>query len=190
MGLGPVGGADPRRAPASGGLCNGIDGWRSRRRSGEMTCCRSCGAPLGTTVLDLGEMPLANRFPSSLAECATEPRYPLKVRLCEQCWLMQLEGTVSPDEMFSEYAYFSSFSQTWLRHSRAFARAAVERWDLDPKSLVVEVASNDGHLLACFAELGPRVLGIDPAANVAAVAREAGIPTEVGYLGRQLAERL
>ncbi|MGD0287025.1 MAG: class I SAM-dependent methyltransferase [Acidimicrobiales bacterium] len=152
--------------------------------------CRSCGAVLGRTVFDLGLVPLANEYPTSERECETEQRFPLKVRLCEQCWLLQLEEAVPPSRLFSDYAYFSSYSDTWMSHARQFVEDSRERWHLDSQSLVVEVASNDGYLLRHFVDLGIPVLGIDPAENVVPTAIAAGVPTEVGFFGLDLAEQL
>ena len=152
--------------------------------------CRSCGAALGRTVFDLGLVPLANEYPASERECETEQRFPLKVRLCEQCWLLQLEEAVPPSRLFSDYAYFSSYSDTWMSHAKQFVDSSQERWQLDERSLVVEVASNDGYLLRHFVALGIPVLGIDPAENVVPTALAAGVPTEVGFFGLDLAERL
>ena len=146
--------------------------------------CRLCAAPLTRTFVDLGEMPLANAFlrPEQLAQ--PEPRYPLHARLCERCLLVQVDAVVSPQEIFEDYAYFSSYSSSWVEHARRFAQGAVERFGLDAKSLVVEVASNDGYLLKHFVALGIPCRGIEPARNVAAVAEGAGVPTEVCFLGR------
>jgi SAM-dependent methyltransferase len=152
--------------------------------------CRSCGAALGRTVFDLGLVPLANEYPASERECETEQRFPLKVRLCEQCWLLQLEEAVPPSRLFSDYAYFSSYSDTWMNHAKEFVDNSRERWQLDGRSLVIEVASNDGYLLRHFVALGIPVLGIDPAENVVPTALAAGVPTEVGFFGLDLAERL
>ena len=152
--------------------------------------CRSCGAVLGRTVFDLGLVPLANEYPASVDECETEERFPLKVRLCEQCWLLQLQEAVPPSRLFSDYAYFSSYSDTWMSHAKRFVDSSRERWHLDDQSLVVEVASNDGYLLRHFVELHIPVLGIDPAENVVPTAIAAGVPTEVGFFGLGLAERL
>ena len=152
--------------------------------------CRSCGAVLGRTVFDLGLVPLANEYPASERECETEQRFRLKVRLCEQCWLLQLEEVVPPSRLFSDYAYFSSYSDTWMSHAKQFVDSSRERWQLDERSLVVEIASNDGYLLRHFVVLGIPVLGIDPAENVVPTALAAGVPTEVGFFGLDLAERL
>ena len=152
--------------------------------------CRSCGALLTQTLIDLGEQPLANSYPRSLEDGQREPRYPLHVRVCQQCWLVQLPEVVSPERIFSDYAYFSSFSDTWVEHSRKFADAATDRWQLGPDSLVLEVASNDGYLLQHFAARGVPVLGIEPAANVAEVARSRGLPTRSEFFTADLAAGL
>ncbi len=152
--------------------------------------CRFCAAPLERTFVDLGEMPLANAYPASTEEAAHEPRYPLHARVCDQCLLVQVDDVVTPAELFSDYAYFSSYSASWVEHARRFAEYAIKDLALGPNSLVVEVASNDGYLLRHFRESGVPVLGIDPAANVAEVAIAAGIPTEVAFFGVDAAEDL
>jgi len=146
--------------------------------------CRLCVAPLTRTFLDLGAMPLANSFlrPEQLAQ--PEPRYPLHARVCGACLLVQVDAVVSPREIFEDYAYFSSYSSSWVEHARRFAASAAQRFALDGNSLVVEVASNDGYLLKHFVALGIPCRGIEPARNVAAVAEAAGVPTEVCFLGR------
>jgi SAM-dependent methyltransferase len=145
--------------------------------------CRLCAAPLARTFLDLGEMPLANSFlrPEQLAR--PEPRYPLHARVCDECLLVQVDAVVGREEIFEDYAYFSSYSASWVEHARRFAQGATQRFALDGKSLVVEVASNDGYLLKHFVALGVPCRGIEPARNVAAVAEAAGVPTEVCFLG-------
>jgi SAM-dependent methyltransferase len=155
-----------------------------------VTTCRSCGATLRRTVFNLGQVPLANEYPGSVQECETEQRYPLRVLLCEQCWLLQLDETVSPTHLFSDYAYFSSFSDTWVSHAEEYAEMVSERWQLGSNSLVVEVASNDGYLLRHFVARGVPVLGIDPAENVVPAALAADVPTVVGFFGSELAESL
>ena len=146
--------------------------------------CRLCAAPLTHTFLDLGAMPLANSFlrPEQLA--SAEPRYPLHARVCDNCLLVQVDAVVSPREIFEDYAYFSSYSSSWVEHARRFAQDATRRLALDGNSLVIEVASNDGYLLKHFVALGIPCRGIEPARNVAAVAEAAGVPTEVCFLGR------
>ena len=152
--------------------------------------CRLCSAPLARTFVDLGDMPLANAFlrPEQLAQ--PEPRYPLHARLCERCLLVQVDAVVGREEIFEDYAYFSSYSSSWVEHARRFAQAAIQRFGLTEKSLVVEVASNDGYLLKHFVAQGIPCRGIEPARNVAAVAEAAGVPTEVCFLGRVTGEGL
>jgi SAM-dependent methyltransferase len=152
--------------------------------------CRFCGAALGTVFADLGMSPLANRYLREDQLGQMEPFYPLRALVCEKCLLVQLEEYQTPDEIFSDYVYFSSYSTTWLEHCRRYAEAAVERFGLGPQSRVVEVASNDGYLLRYFAERGIPVLGVEPAANVAGAAIDKGIPTVVDFFSRTLAEEL
>lgn len=152
--------------------------------------CRSCGAPLRSSVVDLGLQPLANSLLTAEEVDRPEARYPLHPFVCERCWLMQVEAVVAPEEIFSDYAYFSSYSDSWLEHARRYAAAMVERLGLGPESLVIEVASNDGYLLRNFVPRGIPVLGVEPAANVAAAAVTIGVPTEVAFFGRETAERL
>jgi SAM-dependent methyltransferase len=128
--------------------------------------------------------PLANSYLSEEELGQMEPFYPLRALVCDQCFLVQLEDYETPDAIFSEYAYFSSYSTTWLEHSKRYAEMAIERFGLDEQSQVVELASNDGYLLQYFVESGIPVLGIEPAANVAEVAREKGIRTLVKFFGR------
>jgi len=152
--------------------------------------CRFCGRPLGRSFADLGSSPLANAYlePAELAR--PETFYPLHAYVCEGCWLVQLPAAATPEEIFSDYAYFSSYSTSWLAHCEAFAEAACERFGLGPASRVVEVASNDGYLLQYFRRRGVPVLGIEPAANVAAAAEAAGIPTVARFFGADLAAEL
>jgi len=151
--------------------------------------CRSCGAADLNLVLSLGETPLANDLPAADDRRPTE-RYPLDLLLCADCGLAQLRQTVSPRRLFSDYLYFSSFSDTMLWHAEATADALVRERRLGSESLVVEIASNDGYLLQFVRRRGVPVLGVEPAANVARVAEEKGIPTIVEFFGRALAERL
>jgi 2-polyprenyl-3-methyl-5-hydroxy-6-metoxy-1,4-benzoquinol methylase len=134
--------------------------------------------------------PLANAYVRAEGASAMEPFYPLRALVCDTCLLVQLEEFQAPESLFSDYAYFSSYSTTWLQHCEAYAETAVARFGLSAASRVVEVASNDGHLLQYFAARGIPVLGIDPATNVAAAARERGIPTEVRFFGREAATEL
>ena len=152
--------------------------------------CRFCGAPLRHVFADLGMSPLCESFllPGELNRM--EPFYPLKVWVCGRCFLVQLQEYVSPAEIFTEYAYFSSYSSSWLRHARDYTEMAIARFELGPASRVVEIASNDGYLLQHFVERGIPVLGVEPAANVAKAAAEKGIPTVVKFFGRRTAEEL
>lgn len=160
-------------------------------RSSEGTpFCHYCGEPLEHTFVDLGMTPLSNSYPAESELVRSETFYPLHAYVCERCLLVQLEEHESPERIFGEYAYFSSYSDTWLAHCRTFADAVTKRFDLGDGSRVVEVGSNDGCLLECFMGRGVEVLGIDPAANVARVAIERGVPTRVGFFGADLAREL
>jgi C-methyltransferase C-terminal domain/Putative zinc binding domain/Methyltransferase domain len=152
--------------------------------------CRFCGRPLDRIVVDLGMSPLCEAFlrPDQLDEM--EPFYPLRVFVCDSCFLVQLVDYVAPKQIFSEYAYFSSYSDSWLAHAGRFARSMVERLGLDETSLVVELGSNDGYLLRNFLPAGVPVLGIEPAANVAAAAQGAGIDTIVRFFGAEMGREL
>ncbi|HUZ48175.1 MAG TPA: class I SAM-dependent methyltransferase [Candidatus Dormibacteraeota bacterium] len=150
--------------------------------NGEL-CCRSCGAPLSVTFADLGSSPLSNSYIPGDRSRAMEPTYPLHAYVCERCFLVQLEVVQSREHIFSEYAYFSSYSDSWLAHSRNYAGMAIDRLGLTAQSLVIEAASNDGYLLQYFVYAGVRVLGVEPARNVAAVALDRGIATENVFLG-------
>jgi C-methyltransferase-like protein/putative zinc binding protein/methyltransferase family protein len=152
--------------------------------------CRSCGAALTHVFVDLGNSPLANAYLSEAQLAEREPFYPLRVYVCDGCFLVQLPPAVAPAEMFQDYAYFSSYSDSWLRHARTYAEGVIERLGLDSTSKVIEIASNDGYLLKYFKELGVPVLGIEPAANVAAAAQQAGIPTLIEFFGLDTARRL
>ena len=143
--------------------------------------CRLCGEPLRTTFVDLGMTPLANTYLPVDTPPGAEPSYPLHAWTCDTCLLVQVHHVATPEQIFGQYAYFSSFSSTWVEHARRFVDGAVERFALDESSFVVEVASNDGYLLQHLLGRGPRMLGIEPAANVAAVALDAGIPTLVRF---------
>ena len=152
--------------------------------------CRFCGAPLRKTLVDLGMSPLCESYVGPAELDRMEPFYPLHVYVCESCLLAQLEVFVGPEEIFTEYAYFSSFADSWLEHCRRYVETAVRRFGLGPRSLVVEPASNDGYLLQYFVERGVPVLGIEPARNVARAAIGKGIPTLVEFFGTGLAARL
>ena len=154
------------------------------------TRCLSCDAVGLAGILSLGSLPLPNAYPPAGAP-ADEPRFPLDVGFCPACSLVQLRHIVAPEQMFSDYLYFSSYSVSTLRHAEALACSLIADRQLGPGSLVVEVASNDGYLLQHFQRAGVPVLGIEPAANIAAVARdEKHIPTIAEFFGRDLAARL
>jgi SAM-dependent methyltransferase len=159
-------------------------------RASDGRACRSCGRPLHNVILDLGMSPLCEAFLAADRLDAMEAFYPLRVFFCESCYLVQLGDYVAPKDIFSEYAYFSSYSDSWLAHAARYARTMVERLDLDRTSLVVELGSNDGYLLRAFDDLHVPVLGIEPAANVAAAARAAGIDTLVRFFGVDVAREL
>jgi SAM-dependent methyltransferase len=152
--------------------------------------CRFCASPLKLTVVDLGMSPLCESFlPAEQIE-EMEPFFPLHVRACERCWLVQLPAFVAPEEIFTEYAYFSAYSTAWVEHARQYVEMISARLGLGDDDLVVELASNDGYLLQHFVGTGVPILGIDPAANVAQVAEERGVPTLVAFFGEALAGRL
>jgi SAM-dependent methyltransferase len=152
--------------------------------------CRFCGASLDKTFVDLGMSPLANSYIKASEANRMEPFYPLHVYVCGACLLVQLEEFTSPQSIFGDYAYFSSFSESWLDHARRYVENVSERLAIGPRHHVVEIASNDGYLLQYFAQRGVPVLGIEPAANVAAVAKKKGIPTVVKFLGVKTARDL
>ena len=153
--------------------------------------CRSCGAPDLSIVLSLGETPLANALLRAEELGRPEPRYPLDLAFCPACCLVQITETIPPEILFRDYVYFSSFSDTMLRHAEALTARLVRERGLGSKSLAVEVASNDGYLLQYYKRQGIPVLGIDPARNVAKVAiEERGIPTVTEFFGLPLAQQL
>jgi SAM-dependent methyltransferase len=152
--------------------------------------CRFCGAELTRSFVDLGRSPLANSFLGADDLRRMEPFYPLHAYVCDNCLLVQLEEYQSAENIFGDYLYFSSYSAMWLRHCRDYAAQMVERYRLDGSSLVVEIASNDGYLLQYFKERGVGVLGIEPAANVARVAIDKGIATDIAFFGTATARRL
>ncbi|MBY0432021.1 MAG: class I SAM-dependent methyltransferase, partial [Rhodospirillales bacterium] len=152
--------------------------------------CRFCGAPLTRTFIDLGETPLANAYLPPEEVDQPEPRYPLHARVCDSCKLVQVESVVPPEAIFGHYAYFSSYSSSWIEHGRRFTESAAERFGLGGTSRVVEVASNDGYLLKHFVERGIPVLGVEPARNVAEVAITKGVPTEMRFFGLETARDL
>jgi 2-polyprenyl-3-methyl-5-hydroxy-6-metoxy-1,4-benzoquinol methylase len=145
--------------------------------------CRLCSAELTGSFVDLGMSPLCESYIPEESLDEAEIFYPLHVRLCEACLLVQLPAYVSGESIFSDYAYFSSYSDSWVAHAKRYADAMIERLSLTPESLVTEVASNDGYLLQHFQAAGIPVLGVEPAANVAEAARARGIRTEIRFLG-------
>lgn len=152
--------------------------------------CRLCGKDLRHSFVDLGMSPLCESFVAADKLDAMEPFFPLHAYVCDSCFLVQLKEYVSPGEIFSEYAYFSSYSTTWVAHARAYCHMIKERLGLGSDSLVVELASNDGYLLQHFLPLGVPVLGIEPAENVAHEAVAKGVPTRVDFFGERLAQEL
>jgi SAM-dependent methyltransferase len=152
--------------------------------------CMACGTPLRHTFVDLGMSPLCESYVPAEKLNHMEPFYPLHAWVCERCFLVQVEEFVSPEAIFTEYAYFSSYADSWVEHMRRYAETISDRLRLGPQSLVIEVASNDGYLLQHFVKKGIPVLGIEPAANVAKVAVEKGVPTLVRFFGSELAREL
>jgi len=152
--------------------------------------CQSCGSSRLRTVADFGSQPLANALVPPDRAGDPDPLYPLHVRRCESCLLVQLHPIVPPEAMFADYSYFSAFSDTWLSHCARLAGAMVQRFGLDGGSRVVEVGSNDGVLQACFAERGIAALGVEPAGNVAQAALAKGLSTDVAFFGERTARRL
>ena len=150
--------------------------------------CRFCGEDLNKTFINLGAQPLSNSYVSD--EKQPENIYPLHVWVCGNCKLVQLEEYETPEEIFSEYSYFSSYSDSWLKHAKEYTDYMVERFGFNDKSHVVEIASNDGYLLQYFIEKGIPVLGIEPAKNVAAVAEQKGVTTLSEFFGVALANKL
>jgi SAM-dependent methyltransferase len=152
--------------------------------------CRSCGGRLTVTMADLGLQPASNAFVEPQAAIHQEKRYPLRAKVCETCKLVQLDFDVAPEELFGNYVYFSSYSEHWLAHAKAYCEMAQKRFALGPSSLVVELASNDGYLLKNFLKMGIAVLGIDPSDTVAAAAEKIGVPTLVQFFGKSVAQEL
>jgi len=158
--------------------------------SKNQTGCRFCGTPLEHTFVDLGMSPLCQSFVSADHLNHMEPFYPLNVYVCGKCFLVQLQEYVAPQNIFSDYLYFASYSDTWLAHAKAYTDLMVQRFAINDKSLVVEIASNDGYLLQYFVEKKIPVLGVEPAANVAAVAVQKGIPSLVKFFNSETAREL
>lgn len=153
--------------------------------------CRSCGGPLTTPFVDLGMQPISNAFRSKEQLSSPELFYPLRAFVCAACKLVQLEDVNSRESHFhADYAYFSSFSPSWLEHARLYSTRMIERLQLNGASQVVEIASNDGYLLRNFAAQNIPALGVEPSGSVAEAARKKGIPTEVAFFGSETAQRL
>lgn len=152
--------------------------------------CLGCGAPLGAPFIDLGVTPLANSFVRPEFGDCPEERFPLAVCYCAECHLVQITRVVPPEKLFSEYAYFSSYSESFLEHAQEMAESLATRLALDRSSRVLEIASNDGYLLQYFLRRGIAVMGVEPATNIANAARERGIPTLNTFFGRDSIERV
>ncbi|NQW10311.1 MAG: class I SAM-dependent methyltransferase [Alphaproteobacteria bacterium] len=152
--------------------------------------CRFCGASRHSLVVDLGEQVPANAYVSANMVDQPERHYPLRAVVCHDCWLVQLDYVVPPETIFRDYVYLSSYSPSWVAHAGRFVESAVRRFGLGADNLVLEIASNDGYLLKHVVERGIPCLGVEPAENVAALARASGIPTETGFFNRSMAERL
>ncbi len=157
---------------------------------GRVQNCRACGGSLTVTMADLGMQPASNAFLASAAAVAEEKRFPLRAKVCDVCRLVQVDYDVSPQELFGNYVYFSSYSDHWLQHAQRYCEMARTRFGLGADSLVVELASNDGYLLKNFVNMGIPVLGIDPSDTVAAAAEKIGVPTLVEFFGLSLADEL
>jgi SAM-dependent methyltransferase len=152
--------------------------------------CRSCEAELHQVFLDLGAAPLSNRFLREDELHLMEPTYPLVPRVCNRCWLVQLPVLVAPEHIFKDYLYFSSYSDSWLKHCETYVASISRRLGLGAAHQVVEIASNDGYLLQYFQARGVPVLGVEPAGNVAEVARQRGIPTLIRFFGTATAQEM
>lgn len=152
--------------------------------------CRFCGNPLEHSFADLGSAPLSNSYLRPAHLHRAEAVYPLHAYVCAACFLVQLEEFETPEQIFSDYAYFSSYSESWLQHAERYVEAMTARFGLGAKSQVVEIASNDGYLLQYFVARGVRTLGIEPAGNVARIAEGKGIPTRVAFFSRETARQL
>jgi 2-polyprenyl-3-methyl-5-hydroxy-6-metoxy-1,4-benzoquinol methylase len=152
--------------------------------------CRFCQIPLTQTFVDLGMSPLANSYLKPEQISCAEKFYPLHAYVCSNCYLVQLEEFESPEHIFSDYAYFSSFSDSWLKHCQEYSEKIIQQLNLNQESKVIEIASNDGYLLQYFYDKNIPVLGIEPAANVAKVAQEKGINTTVCFFGQETAKKI
>ena len=158
--------------------------------SPQASLCRFCDTPLERIFLDLGTQPPSNSYVHRADLSRMEPFYPLRAYVCSDCHLVQLEQFQSPAEIFGDYAYFSSYSASWLDHAESYCEAMIDRFGLGADSQIVEIASNDGYLLQYFVKRGIPVLGVEPAANVARVAEAKGVPTRVAFFGQTTAKDL
>jgi SAM-dependent methyltransferase len=163
---------------------------RSKSMPGTGGLCRFCGTGLQHTFVDLGMSPLCESYLDSQHLNQMEPFYPLHVFVCESCFLVQLEAYVKAEDIFSDYAYFSSYSDTWVEHARTYTKRMIDRFGIGSRHHVVELASNDGYLLQHFVAEGVPATGIEPAANVAKVAVNKGVPTIVKFFGEETARGL
>ena len=152
--------------------------------------CRFCNEPLTNIFADLGTSPLSNRFLKKEMLGETEKKYPLCVHVCDNCFLVQLSEFETPENIFEDYAYFSSYSITWLQHAENYVNMMIEKFGFNEKNLVIEIASNDGYLLQFFKGKNIPILGVEPAANIAKVAKEKGIPTITKFFGVNTANEL
>lgn len=152
--------------------------------------CRLCGSEDLRSIVDLGATPPCERFLTAAQLDEPEPTFPLHLRLCADCLLLQIPALITPEDTFTEYAYFSSFSDSWVEHARAFVDEAVDRVGLSDDSFVIEVASNDGYLLQHVVERNIRCLGVEPSVNVGAAARDKGVPTLSAFLNEELAHEI
>jgi len=184
---GGAAGRGPRHRAGGAAAMNVIALTRARQLPpalAPLPCCRICGAALSRSFVDLGRTPLANAFVTPAQALLGQDRaWNLHARVCDVCLLVQLDTIVPPDGIFSDYVYLSSTSSSWVAHARRYTQAMIRRFGLNEGSLVVEVASNDGYLLQHFIEAGIPVLGIEPAANIAAIARKRGVPTQIAFFG-------
>src|SRR3954471_12970353 len=155
-----------------------------------MKTCLGCGAALPDAFLNLGKTPLANSYVKPENASLPEPAYRLAVAYCPSCHLVQLTDLVPPEDLFSEYLYFSSYSQSYIEHAREMAASLIRQFELGPSKRVLEVASNDGYLLQFFQAAGVQVRGVEPAANIAHPAIERGIPTDNRFFNASYADDL
>lgn len=162
----------------------------SNRANLKTSSCRFCGTPLTRTFVNLGASPASNSYLRAADLHKSEMHHPLHAFVCTSCYLVQLEEFETPEQIFSDYAYFSSYSESWLRHAATYCASMSVRFGLEPHHNVIEVASNDGYLLKNFVRQGIRVLGVEPAGNVAKAAIDAGVPTMISFFGRDSARRI